>query len=306
MKSKVKKIMVYLVVGLLLLGNAGYVLPNVNEQAVVEAATNRKLSKKKVTLYVGNTVTLKLSGVNSKKVSWSVKNKKVAKVNKKGVVSGLKKGKTQIIAKYKGKKYKCTVTVKSAKISYKKLTLREGQGFSLDVAKSSGKVKWTSSNPKVAKVNANGYIIPLSKGTTKIKATIYGETYTCNLKVVDSFSEDDFVFDEPDDDGYTNYIDYSTANGSSWYWYWNTADDSYKGNRGINIGDTYEDFEASYGYCETEIVKSNDRFSSQFINSSYPRTKVKFEYRDHLTHEEYYKSFYFDRKGTVVLITWHR
>ena len=48
MKSKVKKILVYLVVGLLLLGNAGYVLPNVNEQAVVEAATNRKLSKKKL------------------------------------------------------------------------------------------------------------------------------------------------------------------------------------------------------------------------------------------------------------------
>lgn len=155
MKSKVKKILVYLVVGLLLLGNAGYVLPNVNEQAVVEAATNRKLSKKKVTLYVGNTVTLKLSGVNSKKVSWSVKNKKVAKVNKKGVVSGLKKGKTQIIAKYKGKKYKCTVTVKSAKISYKKLTLREGQGFSLDIAKSNGKAKWTSSNPKVASVKGH-------------------------------------------------------------------------------------------------------------------------------------------------------
>lgn len=78
-----------------------------------------KLNKKKVTIKKGKTVKLKV--LNTKKrVKWSSTKKSVASVNKKGVVKGKKTGKATIIAKVKGKKYKCKVTVKKAKKKSKK------------------------------------------------------------------------------------------------------------------------------------------------------------------------------------------
>ena len=60
-------------------------------------AAGMKLNKKKVTIYVGQALTLKVKG-KKKKVKWKSTNKKVAKVNKKGKVTGLKAGKSTIIA----------------------------------------------------------------------------------------------------------------------------------------------------------------------------------------------------------------
>ncbi|MDE6568273.1 MAG: Ig-like domain-containing protein, partial [Lachnospiraceae bacterium] len=74
------------------------------------AAKKPKLNKKSVKLKVGKTVKLKLKN-NKKKVKWSSANKKIATVNKKGLVKAKKKGKTRIIAKVKKKKYICKVTV---------------------------------------------------------------------------------------------------------------------------------------------------------------------------------------------------
>ncbi|MCR5202118.1 MAG: carbohydrate-binding domain-containing protein [Lachnospiraceae bacterium] len=82
-----------------------------------EAKKKIKLNKSKVTIKVGKKVTLKLKNAKKKKVKWKSKNKKIATVTKKGVVKGKKKGKTTIIATYKGKKYKCKVTVKKAAAS---------------------------------------------------------------------------------------------------------------------------------------------------------------------------------------------
>ena len=73
-----------------------------------------KLSKTKATLKVGKKTTLKLKNATASKVKWSSSNKKVATVSKKGVVKAKKAGKAIIRAKYKGKTYKCTVTVKKA------------------------------------------------------------------------------------------------------------------------------------------------------------------------------------------------
>ena len=77
----------------------------------VSAATNAKLNKKKATIYVGKTVTLKLKN-NKKKVKWSSSNKRVATVSSKGKVKGKKAGKATITAKVGKKKYKCKITVK--------------------------------------------------------------------------------------------------------------------------------------------------------------------------------------------------
>lgn len=290
----------------LLLGGVVDVLPNVNMVSTVEAATKTKLSKSKASMYVGNTLQLKLKGANCKKVKWSTSNKSIAKVSKSGKITALKKGNVTIAAKYKNKTYKCKIAVKSAKISEKKLVLRVGQGYDLNVNKTSGKVKWTSKNTQIAKVNANGYINPKKIGSTTISAKVGNETYKCTLKVVARFTEDDFVFDEPTDEGYTNYVDYSTGEGSSWYWYFNDATATYKCNRKVNVGDTYSKFTSAYGYCEQTTVSSYDRYREHFNNSAYPRTKVTLTYKDNFTQKYYYKDFYFDKDGTLVLVIWHR
>ncbi|MBS7182992.1 MAG: Ig-like domain-containing protein [Eubacterium sp.] len=70
-----------------------------------------KLNKKKVVVYVGKTVRLKVKNCK-KKVKWSSSNKKIATVSKKGKVKGKKPGRVVITAKSGKKKYKCRVTVK--------------------------------------------------------------------------------------------------------------------------------------------------------------------------------------------------
>ncbi len=74
-----------------------------------------KISKKKLTLTVGQKATLKMKGTK-KKVTWKSANKKIATVSKKGVVTAKAAGKVKITAKVKGKrkKYTCVVTVKAA------------------------------------------------------------------------------------------------------------------------------------------------------------------------------------------------
>ena len=75
-----------------------------------------KINKSKATIYVGNTLKLKVKGTN-KYVKWSSSNKKIARVNKKGKVTGLKKGKAIIKDKVGSKKYKCKITVKGKKVT---------------------------------------------------------------------------------------------------------------------------------------------------------------------------------------------
>lgn len=87
---------------------------NVGNVSIVEAASKVKLNKKKVTLYVGKTITLKLKGAK-KKVKWSSNKKSVATVSSKGKVKAKKKGTATITAKVGKKKYKCKVTVKAKK-----------------------------------------------------------------------------------------------------------------------------------------------------------------------------------------------
>ena len=74
------------------------------------ASAKVKLNTKKRTISVGETYKLKVSGT-SKKVKWKSSNKKVAKVSKKGVVTGKKTGKATITAKVGKKKLKCKISV---------------------------------------------------------------------------------------------------------------------------------------------------------------------------------------------------
>ena len=72
-----------------------------------------KINKKKVTLKVGQTLKLKVTGTKGK-VKWTSSKKSVATVSSKGRVKAKKKGSATITAKIGKKKYTCKVTVKKA------------------------------------------------------------------------------------------------------------------------------------------------------------------------------------------------
>ena len=80
-----------------------------------EAAT--KISKKKATLYVGETLQLKLTG-GSGKTTWKSNKSQIASVSKKGLVTAKKKGTCKITVKQAGKTYTCKITVKKLPKNY--------------------------------------------------------------------------------------------------------------------------------------------------------------------------------------------
>ena len=73
-----------------------------------------KLNKKSVTLSVGKSSTLKVTGTKQK-VKWISSNTAIATVSSKGVVTARKKGTAVITAKVGSEKYICKVTVKEKK-----------------------------------------------------------------------------------------------------------------------------------------------------------------------------------------------
>lgn len=95
-----KKIMSLVVLSIVLV--AVMVTPVAAKKKVV-------LSKKKVTMELGKSTTLKLK--NAKKVKWSSSDKTIVKVSKKGKCKAMKLGTAKIIAKEAKKKYVCKVTV---------------------------------------------------------------------------------------------------------------------------------------------------------------------------------------------------
>lgn len=70
-----------------------------------------KMRPKKVTLLTGNTYRIKRTGIRGK-IKWSSSNKRIAKVNRRGLVTAKKAGSATITAKVKQTKYKWRIKVK--------------------------------------------------------------------------------------------------------------------------------------------------------------------------------------------------
>ena len=90
----------------------------------VEAKAKPKLSAKSKTITVGQTYTIKLKNLSTKaKVKWTTNKKSVVSISKKSgskvVVKAKKSGTATITAKYKGKTYRCKITVKKKKTDKK-------------------------------------------------------------------------------------------------------------------------------------------------------------------------------------------
>ena len=158
------------------------------------------LKNSKVTVKSGKSVTLKytLSPKNTtdKNLIWSSSNPKIATVNSKGVVTGVKGGKVTITAKTKNnKKARCTVTVvqtpDAVKLSTNKISIYEGASSTLkaQVVPSNAnnlKVTFSSSNPKVATVTSKGVIkaVSLGQAVITVKAVENGKSAKCVVNVL--------------------------------------------------------------------------------------------------------------------------
>lgn len=133
---------------------------------------------------ITTTVKVKPNKKANKKVTYKSANKKIATVSAKGVVKGVKAGKTKIMITSKKNKKKKTVlkvcvkkaAVKKVSINSKNFVLSAGGTKKLTAKVTPKKnvykkVAWTSSNKKVATVTSKGVVKGLSEGTAKITAS---------------------------------------------------------------------------------------------------------------------------------------
>ncbi|MCP1101231.1 uncharacterized protein YjdB [Aequitasia blattaphilus] len=163
--------------------------------------TGVKLDKTTLSVYRGASATLKGSilptnTTDSKTLTWSTSNKGVATITSGGVVKGIKAGSATITVKTSnGKTATCKVTVSEIPITSVKLnqtgrSISKGDAFTLKATIGptnttlSKTITWTSSNTKVAKVNASGSVTGVNVGTATITAkTSNGKTATCKVTV---------------------------------------------------------------------------------------------------------------------------
>ncbi len=188
MKGKKKLLIMFMISICICIGVVDNV-PFFNNCVTVEAASV-KINKKKATMYIGNTLKLKVKGTK-RKVKWKTSSKKIATVSSKGVVKAKKAGKVTIRAVVNKKKYKCKIIVKKApktkiSLSAKSLSLYKGDTLRLtaNTENYNGSITWSSSNPNVATVN-NGVVTANSKGSTIITATVGSTQATCVVTVLE-------------------------------------------------------------------------------------------------------------------------
>lgn len=155
------------------------------------------LSQTTATLKSGDTLqlscTLAPENADDLRVRWSSSKSSVASVDPQtGLVTAKKNGTATITCKSaSGKTAKCKITVKAITpvMDRSKLTMIMGESFVIPVmftpaTEDEIAVKWTTSKPSVAAVNADGVITAMSPGTATITVTaISGKKDTCKVTV---------------------------------------------------------------------------------------------------------------------------
>ena len=163
---------------------------NLHYNFTVVKIAQEKLSATNVSLKSGATKTIKV--LNGKVKSYKVTNNKVAKVNSKGVVTALNKGKTTVIVTLKdGNKLNCKVNVTTApKLSKSTVNLKVGQSAKIKIyGKAKGIEFGISGRNKNIEVwrykmkDATGFEVEgLKKGKATLKVKV-NNVKTLTLKV---------------------------------------------------------------------------------------------------------------------------
>ena len=155
---------------------------------------SKNVTKKTVTMYSGESKTLKASvspKSAKKKVTFTSSKKSVATVSSKGVVTAKKSGTAQIKVTVTGKNNKKKFTYVKVKVKYVSLSLNKktanlkaGEKLNLTARVSpKKKVKWSSSNRKVATVSSKGVVKGVKAGTAKVTASVGSKKASCMVKV---------------------------------------------------------------------------------------------------------------------------
>ena len=162
---------------------------------VVKAPTEVSFAEKSVTLGVKETLALKPTITKGSHASytWSVKDKKIATVDKDGVVTGKKAGKTTVTVKtHNGLKATVTVTVQKAptKVSLPKkavtLGVKEALTLTPKIAKGAHtSFTWTVADSKIATVTKSGKITGKKAGKTTVTVKTHnGKKATVTVTVM--------------------------------------------------------------------------------------------------------------------------
>ena len=162
------------------------------------------LNRTSLTLNYGKTYTLKAtispSNATNKSVKWASSNTKVVTVTSAGKIKAVGTGKAYVTCKPadggSGKGAVCLVEVKKIEVigillNQTSLVMDRGATYTLKATvlpatASNKKVKWVSTNPKVATVDSTGKIIAKGKGTCEIRAVSTDGTNCiakCNVRV---------------------------------------------------------------------------------------------------------------------------
>lgn len=190
--KKMKKYLGMFFIAVTLIFVTSIVVPEVTGCVTVEAAS-LSLKYSKMTLIKGQSRTLKVARVKSK-VKWTSSNTRVATVNSKGKVIARGRGKATITAKADGKRGKCTVIVEEPGFSSYEENhfLTEKKSMKLSIIGTSQKIRWESSNTKIASVNQKGVVTAKKKGVVKISATISGKKFVCKVTVLQRLYTDKY------------------------------------------------------------------------------------------------------------------
>lgn len=177
------------------------IIPNTASAAV-------KINKKNITLNVGKTATLKITGTKGK-VAWTSSKKSIATVSGNGKVTAKKEGQATITAKVDSKKYTCKVKVEEEEVtvtSYNEFTF---DGFSdylskLDIKVIENDYSTTYKMKKSAQKELLSYIynhyaeneidkpsyyhsIDINSNMTDFEATVNKDEYLKNKKAIQLF-----------------------------------------------------------------------------------------------------------------------
>ena len=165
-------------------------------------ATDVEISSSSIKVYETKSKTLKATVLpaeaSNKSVTWKSSDTKIAKVDSKGKVTGVKPGTAYISATTANGKYtaKCKVTVLKVTYSEKimldksNLTLDDGKSYYLEATvfpenTTTKTLVWSSSNTKVAKVDEYGEVTAVNPGTAYIycKTKDTGVSVKCKVTV---------------------------------------------------------------------------------------------------------------------------
>ena len=163
-----------------------------NPASQTDAQTTVTLPQNRISMVVGQKITLKAKVTGTTVASWNSSKKKVAAVTQKGVVTAKKAGTAVITVKTAdGKTAVCKVTVKKAPkkitVKPKKLSMKKGQTVKLKYTitkKTYTIVTFKSSNKKVVSVDKNGKLKAKKAGMATITVkTANGKTAKCKVTV---------------------------------------------------------------------------------------------------------------------------